>query len=333
MPDAQVTQIEPVNKQFGITTVTNSNLKQFVDEKLGVPPPPSTEEMAAKAAQEAEAQKQQDAEVEKKAEEDPTHDVPEVPKDKKSKLNERFSKLTTQRKEAEAKAQSESERAAKFETELKILREEREKLAKEASELKSKYEPPKKDLEEPKLEQFRDVHEYAKALKDYVADQTRKEDAAKQVEAIQKKESEERTKQWSERVDKFKSDTKDYDDVIRAELSDVNVPNVVIDSIYKSDVGPQVLYYLAKNKDIALKLSTMPLDDALKQIGKLEDKVIKSEVKEEKKEEPKAKISKAPPPITPIVGGTSTGTSMIDSNNNFTGSYEDWKRLRSQGKV
>lgn len=323
---------EAIEQQHGITTVTNSNMKQFVDEKLGVHPPPTAEEVAANEVKAEENRKLAEADEKKRIEDDPTHDVPEVPKDKKSKLNERFSELTTRRKEAEAKAQAESERAAKFEAELKVLKDEREQLAKEAAELKSKYEPPKKELEEPRPDQFTDIAEYSKALKEYVAEQTRKEDAQKQIEQKQKEQVENRTKLWSERQKSFKDETKDYDEVI-GNAGDISVSDLIRDTIVESEYGPQLLYYLAKNKDIAVKLTEMHPAKALKEIGKLEDKLGKIEVTEPVVEKPVAKISKAPAPISPIGGGTSTGTSMIDENNNFTGSYEDWKRLRTEGKI
>ena len=86
---------------------------------------------------------------------------------------------------------------------------------------------------------------------------------------------------------------------------------------------------------LADQLNKMSAGRALKEIGKLE--VALSGEKTPAKAETKAsvaEISKAPAPITPIKGGTTAETgSKLDSEGNFHGTYDEWKRLRQAGKI
>ncbi len=332
MSEAQA--VEPVVKQFGVTTVTNDNLKQYVDEKLGVPPPPTPEQVAANEVQAEETRKAAEVEEQKKSEDDPTHDVPEVPKDKKGKINERFSVITAKRKEAEAKAQAEAERAARFEQEARTLREEREQLAKQAAELKAKYEPVKIVQEEkPKPTDFTDINEYTQALEDWAKADTLKAYAKAEAEKRAQEQFANAQKSWAERREQAAKEIPDFSETI-ASAKDVKVTDIIRDAIFDSELGPQLLYHLAKNPDVVNTLNELPPARALKELGKLEDRISspKQETKEVK-EEPKAKISKAPAPINPISGGSSIGTRMMDENGNFTGTYDDWKRMRAEGKI
>jgi len=328
MSDTEVV-VEPITSENGVTTVTSQNLQRYTDEKLGIKRP-TPEEQAAAELNAIEAAKAAEEAAKKAAEEDVTHDVPEVPKDKKGKLNERFKELTDKRKEAEAKLQAEADRAAKFEAEAKALKEERERLAQEAEELRKKYEPPKPVYEEePKPEQFSDINEYSKAVKDWTAEQTRKEIAA-QTEKTQREEAEKRrVSSYQERAAVFEAETPDFKEAIDG--TKIMLPNEILAEILDSEVGPQVAYHLAKNEVEAEALAKLPLSKAIKEIGKLEAR-FSVESKPQKKDETKP-VSKAPAPISPLTGGVSTGSSMMDSKGEFVGTYEDWKRLRSEGKI
>jgi hypothetical protein len=315
-----------------VTVVDSSNFEQYVDEQTGVPPAPTAEEVAAKEAEAAEASKLADEEEAKRVEEDPTHDVPEVPKDKKSRLNERFSELTAKRKEAEAKAQAEAERATKYESEAKALKEEREKLAKETAELRAKYEPVKEEQDpEPQPSQFNDIEEYRKAIKDWTADSVRREDAKRAAEEHAQNEFDAKMNGYKSRSQEFAKEAADFNEAL--DSSKVVFQQPILEEILDSELGPQIAYHLAKNQDEAEKIAQMPLSKAIKEIGKLETRL--SSTKEENKEEtkPKAEISKAPAPISPIRGDASSGSTMIDSKGEFVGSYEDWRRLRNEGKI
>jgi hypothetical protein len=130
----------------------------------------------------------------------------------------------------------------------------------------------------------------------------------------------------------------DYDDTIKN--SDVKVSDQVRDAILDSDVGPQILYHIAKNRDVAVKIGEMTVTRALKEIGRLEAQLggdNKGGEKKEAKETPKtalAEISKAPAPISPLKGAGAPVVQLSGSDEvpkNMT--YEDWKALRKAGKI
>jgi hypothetical protein len=96
-----------------------------------------------------------------------------------------------------------------------------------------------------------------------------------------------------------------------------------------SDVGPQVLYYLAENPEFATQLQEMSTIKALREIGKLEARFEKKEP--EKKTA--ATKTRAPAPINPIKGGGSAVDVPMNSAGEFHGSYQAWKAARQAGKI
>ena len=305
--------------------VTSQNMHEYINQKMGIVKDepvesvePSPEEKAAEELAKIDAKK--------KDEEDPTHELDEsVPKDKKSRLNERFSELTTKRKEAEARAEKAVEEA-------KILRQEREQLASEAKALKDKYEPAKPETVDPEPDptQFNDVKEYSKALKEWTSDNVRREDSSKRAQEKVVQEATAKQNEFRARWQDAEKAIPDFKETL-AKAMDLTVSNEAQSAIMDSEVGPEICYYLAKNPDEVSKMSKLPIDKMLKYIGKLEDKVaVKTEGNEAK---PVAKVSSAPAPISPMRSGASTGTGMLDAENKFMGTYADWKKARSEGKI
>lgn len=310
-----------------IQVVTPENFDAYVNEKLGVAETPEEmeEELKAEdAAKQEKADSQKQEKVDAKAEDKPK-------KGKNHELNQRFSELTEARKAAEKKAE---ELAAKHKAE----REAREKAEADAKALREKYEPPKSDEigPEPLPSQFTDVNEYSKALKDWTAENVRREDARKAAEERAAQERAKIAQDWQKRQTEAKASIEDYEKVISE--SDVKVSNEVRDAILESDVGPQLLYHLAKNPEVAEKIGSMTVGRALKELGRLEVKLsggtAESGPKSEKTERNAvAEISKAPPPISPLKAGAGEMMPRVDGDGNFHGTYEEWKALRKAGKI
>jgi hypothetical protein len=313
--------------------VTGENFDQYVAGKL--PPKAAENEPAADSPEAKAAEELKKVEEEKaarlakdKPKESEGDEIDHPDKDKKKGINERFSKITAERKAAE-------ENAAKAAAEAKAAREGRDKAEAEAKALRDKYEPPKSaELgPEPQLSQFTDVAEYTKAIKDWTADKTRKEDATKAQEERQAREQAATAKAWQERQAKFKAETPDYEKTIAE--SEVKVSDQVRDAILDSEVGPAILHHLAKNPDVAVKWADMTVSRALKEVGKLEAAL--QAPSKESKAEPKTKIaeiSSAPAPITPLRGASAPVVTLHghdDVPQNMT--YEDWKKLYSAGKI
>lgn len=239
------------------------------------------------------------------------------------RLHVQTEEATKEAKEAAAKAAKEAKEAAD-----RAAAAERDRDA-----LRAKYEPPEKDElgPEPTPEQFKDAIEYGKALKDWTAQATRKEESLR-------RQQEQRAKDWDTRKAKAREEIPTFDDDVKAgENTPLSPP--LIGAIYDSDQGPKLLHHLAKNPDVAKALNDMPVERMLREVGKLEAKLsIKPEPKEEAKPEKKAapvEVSKAPAPISPIKGGGDSGVVRLKGSDavpaNMT--YDEWKKKRLAGEI
>lgn len=314
-PAAVTTEVTPA-EPARITVVTPDNFEAYVDQQIG-------------------PRKTEDAVVIDDDAGDVDDDAPDSaakPADKEAKkkgrLNERFSELTQAKKQAEEKAEKAS-------AELKAAREAREAAERRANELAAKYEPPKPDEigPEPVPEQFTDVGEYAKALKDYTADKTRRDDARAASEKAAAEERQRVADSFIKRQADFKDATPDYSEVLSN--SDVKVSEEIRDAIVESDVGPQILYHLAKNPDVGESLGKMSIARALRELGKIEAK-LSGDPAPDRANKPAAsvaEISKTPAPISPLKGTSAIAATKVDTNGNFYGTYEEYKKLRAAGKI
>lgn len=305
-----------------VTVVTPENFDAYVNEKMGIvvdDPEQAAAKELAKIAENTAA-----ADAEKVGEEDPTHDAGELPDEKKKGINERFSKLSGAKKEAEAVA-------AAAKAEAKEFKERMEKLEQEANDLRNKYEPKKIEQDpEPTIDQFTDINEYRSALKEWTADDTRRKDAAIAAESAQKAKHETVVKGWRDRQEAAKIAIPDYAETIAG--SDLKVSDQIRDEILESDVGPQLLYHFAKNPDLVAELNAMTSAKALKMFGKLEDKLTPSS-SESKPALKVVEVSKAPAPISPLKGSTSVTINGLDAKGEFHGTAQEWRKMREAGKI
>jgi len=136
---------------------------------------------------------------------------------------------------------------------------------------------------------------------------------------------------FQERLDNAKQDLPDYEEMIAS--SDVSVSQPVTDAIIESDVGPQILYYLAENPEFARELADKSITSQLRAIGRLEAKFEKSEAPKPSVKEPVAKKSNAPAPINPLKAGGNPSDIALDSDRKFHGTYQQWKAARASGKI
>ena len=206
-------------------------------------------------------------------------------------------------------------------------------LENKLKEMEAKLNPaPQEKVEadpKPTPEQFTDMYQYAEALAEWTADKKIKEEKAKEAAQRVEQERAKVMETWAGRVNDFRAKTPDFDDLVGS--ADVVVSNEVRDAIFESDVGPQVLYYLAENPDVARKLQGMSAIGALRMIGKLEAKFEDSPAPTQK--EPAVKTSKAPPPIKPIRATANGPVTELDDNRQFHGSYQAWKAARLAGRI
>ena len=293
--------------------VTSDNLAEFHAVKLGLADPATKAETSTSATSEPEAQSEQVAQNDA----DATGEKKGNPK-----LERRFSELTKQREQAKAEAQREREAREALESRLRDI------------ETRAAPQQAPQQVQEPKPEQFRDMYEYAKALAEYTTEQKIQQMKQAEVQARVEAERQKVIQTWAERVNNAKQELADFDDMVAS--ADVSVSDDVRDAIIESDVGPQMLYYLAENTDFAKKLADMTPRAALKELGKLGAKLEKSAEKAEKPATtPLSKVaqSKAPPPINPLKGGATGREVLVDSRGQFQGSYAEFKAARAQGRI
>lgn len=304
---SEVQEAPQVQPRVAANVVTSENLAEFTAKRMGLAD--STPSEAAPVAEPPQDDNGQSEPVEASEEATTTEDRKRNPK-----LEIRFEKITKQREEAREEARKE--------------REQRESLEAKVKELESRSQPQKVEAaEEPRPEQFTDMYEYAKALTDYKVDQRLGEEKQKVEQAKAEAQRQQVINTWAKRVESAKAEMPDFEAMVGS--ADVVVSNEVRDAIFESDVGPQVLYHLAENPDIAEKLQGMTVTSALRTIGKLEAQFEKAE--------PQTKTvvgkSKAPAPINPIRSAANGRDVNLTSDGNFHGSYQAWKAARLAGRI
>lgn len=303
---AEVTEVAEQPRQAG-TVITSENLAEFNANKLGLA---SEESPTAATVEETPVEPAaQEGQSEPKLADDEATGTEE--KKQNPKLEKRFSELTKQRKEAEARAEELERRLAAIE-------------GKQAQPAQAQPNANQK----PTPDEFKDAFEYAEALANWSAEQAlvRREQEVKQKEFEVQKQKVIQT--WQQKLEATIAELPDYEDMVAS--SNVAVNDTVRDAILESDVGPRILYELASDDEMAEKLSTMTTASALKLIGKLEAKFEKTEepVKAEKKTV--AAKSKAPEPIRPLRSTGGVADVGMDGNDM---SYQQWKAARQAGKI
>lgn len=272
----------------------------------------TSEDLESSDADESEAEAQDDEKESK--EDDESLDGEQKPK--KNGVQKRINKLV--------KKNSEKDR------EIEYLRKE---LMKKGSEQPDKPEtkaPAKETLEgKPKADDFEDHSDYIEALTDWKLEQKEKaKEAAKKAEDL-KSDYQKQLDKHNEKIREFKKAQEDYEEVITEfieEHGDLKFSVALEDSILASDVGPQLVYHLAKNKEELDRINSMSALAAAREIGKLEARLSKkSESNIQKKQ------SKAPAPIEPVNSGRSS--SVRKSIYDESLSQAEYEKLRMAQKA
>jgi len=281
--------------------VTSENLAEFNAKRLGL-----ADREAVVEATPIEPQEQSEP-VEAKEEATATEDRKQNPK-----LEKRFSEITKQREAAREEARKEREAREAMEVRLKEV------------EARSAPQEAKADNGEPQPNQFTDMYEYAKALTDYQVEKRMSEIETRKQAEQQQNEKKQVIDSFVKRVEAAKASLPDFDEMVGS--ADVTVSNEVRDAIWESDVGPQILYHLAENPDVAEKLKSMTVAAANRFIGKLEAQF-------EPQTKPVVGKSKAPAPINPIRSAANGRDVSLITDNQFQGTYQQWKSARLAGRI
>jgi len=283
------------------SVVTAENAADFYAQKLGLADKPEAEAVQTEPVEEEQSEPDEEAKPVEERKQNP-------------KLEKRFSELSKHRDQARQEAAQEREKSARLEARLADL--ERQKA------------PPTVTTSdaEPQPSQFTDAFEYAKALAQH---STEKALAQRDQAEAQRKVNEQRSKvleTWTTKIEAAKSKMPDFEAMVNS--SDVVVGPDVRDAIMDSEVGPEILYHLAENPEVAKKISSLSVAGALRELGKLEARFEKTETRRETTVK-----SKASPPISPIRGAAGQADVGINANGEFHGTYQAWKEARRAGKI
>lgn len=296
--------------------VTSENRAEFMDHRLDLMKPiPKPVETPVEAKTEV---------VEGEVKEDKTtaQEPSKEPVEKKNPINERFSKMAEQRRQAEAKAEA---------AEAKALAAE-----KKAAELEAKLTPKQEPVQEvgkaPLRAQFNTDDDYIQALTDHKVEEALQGRERKAQEEKDKQAQTQRQETWQKLVKELEVEIPDLKEKLDA--SGIKVSDEMNAAITDSPQGPRILNYLADNPEEAPRLGKLTVGQMYREIGKLEAKLeSKSAPSKEKPELKVVEVSKAPPPINPLKGNNATPELPLDTDGNFKGDYKQWKALRKAGKI
>lgn len=223
----------------------------------------------------------------KDAPKDETHADGDKGEKRKKPISERMSELVSQRKAAETEAQQAKREAAELRARLEAM---------------SAQAAPVKEEPRPDRSKFASDEEYIEAVAEWKADQRLAKREQEQAEARSKAERDQLVKGWQAAQQRAREEIDDYDDVIKG--SDVQLPGHLHQAILESDIGPHLAYYFAKHPDEAKRYAGMSPTKALRELGRLEDRLAEDADDDQPaaKTSPKTEIetSKAPPPTARV---------------------------------
>ena len=256
-----------------------------------------------------------DDEKEDEETDDEEQEVEKQPK--KNGFKKRIDKLTKRNSEYEA-------RIAELESRLNGNNKQQHQVQVEAQVVE--------ELKEPNINDFEEYTDYVKALAKYEINQENKALKLKSEEELIKKEAEQITAKYRERVEDAK---KRYGVDKWNGLQKIDLPLSIQmrAEIMQSEVGPDILFYLYHNLEENKKINSLTPAGQIKELTKLELKISNklAEKAHKKGDEVKEKISKAPVPVKPISSKTD-GKTFKDPNKMSYQEYKVWMAERESRK-
>jgi hypothetical protein len=172
----------------------------------------------------------------------------------------------------------------------------------------------------PKEEDFKDYFEFLEAKAVWKAEQKLRpliDEARQSAQQFRDEQSQDAAlKAYNTRLKAFEKSAPDFKDVV-ADMEDLPANHPVLPAIKRaiveSDIGPQILYHLAKNPGMVERLGAMDAFGAAKELGKLEAKLTPAKPRTE---------TRAPDPIKTLKGGS---VATKDPANMSMDEYVAWR--------
>ena len=191
-------------------------------------------------------------------------------------------------------------------------------LEKQFNEFKAASQPAA-DPSEPKLEQFKDIEEYAKAKAEHASKRALAEHQAKLQGETARQQTARLTESWAAKMEAAAESIEDLHEVVSEDLKPTTP---ALAAIMEAENGPAVAHYLLKNPKEMARIEKLTGIAQILELGKVSAMLAA--------EPPKAKTpSRAPAPITPV-----TGTAPAAENPNWISdpnlSQKEWVRRRNE---
>jgi hypothetical protein len=131
---------------------------------------------------------------------------------------------------------------------------------------------------------------------------------AQQQEREQRQQQEQATNTWRERLEGFRAKTADFDTAL-ASVDHIILKPVVHQALMDSEVGPQLMYELARAPKELERIAKLSPLAAVRALGAFEAKITANAAPPPAQ---KATVSRAPEPIRPVGQGATTSTKSPD---------------------
>lgn len=171
---------------------------------------------------------------------------------------------------------------------------------------------------EPDPNDFETQADYVRALTKFELKVEREAKEALEKQAELKTRAEKTQKEFFSKLESFKEENSDFDDLVDS-VEDVKAPYWVIDEFRESEIGPALMYELAKNRDEYERICQLDHKAAVRAIGRLEEKIISRSAA---KETPTKKQTSAPAPLSPVKGKSGEGRKSLSDPNLTQAEYE-----------
>lgn len=253
----------------------------------GVPYPDGADaspDTAAEEPEDAEAATEEAAEGQESEAESPPADEENV-EEKTDPFQERINKLTKRFRSLERESQRALDDAN---AEIQELRRQLSEAPQDAPKTLADFEYDEKAYQAYIFEQAEKRAEQAVNRR---LDEIPKRDSRGQETAVK----------FANAETKFAAEHDDYHDVVYDPT--LRISPDMRDYIQSSENGPELVYHLGKNPDVAMDIADMPPALAGRALSKLEDGLAKARAKE-------AAVSKAPPPPKTDLGGGTAAPSV-----------------------
>lgn len=156
--------------------------------------------------------------------------------------------------------------------------------------------PPAPPAKLPALADYEyDEAKYQAALVEFTRAEARREAEAVLKAERDRQAAERRAQTWTQKEAEFAKEKPDY----RERVTDPTLPisRSMAQVIQQSELGPEVAYYFAENRDVAAEIAALPTEAAALAIGRIEGRLLaQKEAAKAAAAAPKPAVTKAPPP-------------------------------------